>query len=260
MRQVYGSNKSPVSLFIEKALEVRQITRVQGPAYNPFSYAEKLNIRVEEKKGMMLDGFLRCDQLGNFTVRLKRDAPRHRRNFTLAHEISHTFFYELLNHPKNTLRDRGFDPEEEFFCDLGAAELLMPPSTFKKDLFSDGSVTPQTLFWLVSRYDVSLQAVANRMSFLAKNLACVFWRKRETLIEANYVTPSYLKNIVLCQTKNSSVELAYANQGSVVKALDSYYGLKKQKRIRRQSTSLATSDTHVISIIDLGEDLRDQLT
>ena len=54
---------------------------------------------------------------------LRRDLPESRINFTVAHEICHTFFYERapeikLAHP--------VDPEEERLCNCGAEESSHP--------------------------------------------------------------------------------------------------------------------------------------
>src|SRR5687768_3440383 len=91
LRSIYGS-KSPLLLFREKAVEIRQTTRVKGPAFDPFQYAAQLGIRVEELDNMSIDGLLKCEG-GQYVVQLKKDVFDLRKNFTLAHEIAHTFFY-----------------------------------------------------------------------------------------------------------------------------------------------------------------------
>jgi Zn-dependent peptidase ImmA (M78 family) len=242
-------------LFIEKARQVLRDTGLQGPAYDPFKCAERLGIKVEEKNGMSIDGLLKVDFKGKFIVFLKGNNGKHRKNFTLAHEISHTFFYDILNHPINFRSQDAFDPEEERLCDIGAAELLMPEATFRRDVLLEESVTPQTLFWLVGRYNASLQAVANRLTTVTRSLACIFWRKQAGMINTEYVTPWFMKRVTICETGNSSIELAFDNPGEMFSQNDSFYGVKAKGLIRRETTTLGLSGNRAISIISLGNDL-----
>lgn len=65
---------------------------------------------------------------GGFRVELRRSDRPERRNFTCAHEIGHTYFFDLSQRePKRLI---GLDPHawhlEEAFCDYFAESLLMP--------------------------------------------------------------------------------------------------------------------------------------
>lgn len=253
LREAFGPYCSPENLFVEKARQVRRDTKTQGPSFNPYTYAEKLGIQVEEKENMALDGFLTSDS-GQFKIVLKKKAKQQRKNFTLAHEIAHTFFYDLLTHPAYVATNGDFDPAEERLCDIAASELLMPHSMFKHDLLSNGKVTPQTLFWLVGRYNVSLQAVAHRVNTVAQELACVIWRKElDGAINVEYATPWYMRRAELCQTNKSSVELSLRTPGQLCTARDSYYGIKVRGLIRRPTTTLALSDNRAMSVISIGK-------
>ncbi len=59
-----------------------------------------------------------------FRMRLKKEASESRVRFTIAHEVCHTFFYELAPEMKFTLHDT--DAAEERLCNYGAAVLLLP--------------------------------------------------------------------------------------------------------------------------------------
>ena len=50
--------------------------------------------------------------------------PQTRVRFTIAHEICHTFFYEIV--PELKFVSHPTDPAEERLCNAGAAALLMP--------------------------------------------------------------------------------------------------------------------------------------
>ncbi len=250
---VYGS-RSPAGLFRDKAIEVRKTTGVRGPAFNPFEYAEKLGISVEEKDNMVLDGLLTCDARGHFEVSLKKDVHAFRKNFTLAHEIAHTFFYGLLASPNSFRGNLGSDPEEERLCDIAAAELLMPFSTFKADLFKDDSVTPHTLFSLMNLYKVSLEAVSIRTVTVSDNLACAFWELDGPAVRLRSVVPSTLQRWTLCQTRESSVELALLSPGRAFTKSDSFYGAKERGRVRRKVSSYCFRPNRALSVIEIRAD------
>jgi hypothetical protein len=251
LRSVYG-NRSPLSLFREKAIEVRQTTGVKGPAFDPFEYAVQLGIRVEEREGMSIDGLLKCES-GQYVVHLKKDVFDLRKNFTLAHEIAHTFFYGLLAHPNSFRGSVASDPEEERLCDAAAAEMLMPYAIFKNDLLGEGEVTPHTLFGLINKYKVSLQAVTIRAAEVSGDLACAFWKREGHAIRLISITPPRLKNWKLCQTERTSVELALSSPGRPFTKSDSFYGAKENGRIRRKVSSYSFTPDKVISVINLGE-------
>lgn len=249
LRSVYGE-KSPLSLFRERATEVRKTTGVKGPDFSPFEYAEKLDIRVEQREGMIIDGLLKCND-GRFVVYLKKEVFDLRKNFTLAHEIAHTFFYGLLTHPRSFRGSLSSDPEEERLCDAAAAELLMPSSIFRDDLLSEAVVTPQTLFWLVNRYRVSIQSVAIRTAEVHSGLACAFWKREGTAINLQSISPPRLKNWMLCQTTRSSVELAVSTPGKVFTRNDFFYGADGAIRIRRKASSYGFRPNKAISVIEI---------
>jgi hypothetical protein len=250
LRDIYGYT-SLYSLFAERATQLRWETGVQGPPFDPFEYADRLGITVEERDDMGLDGMLECDAAGRFVIRLRKDVSKERKNFTLAHEIAHTFFYDVLTHPKSYRGHHDFDPEEEHLCDIGASELLMPSSAFKQDLFCEEEITPVTLFRLAKLYQVSLKAVAVKVLGVTNNLACVAWKKKEAAIDVEWVCPSRIKRLTLCQTGKSSVEMAFRNPRTVFTKSDSFYGAKERGRVVRSVSSLGLNKNKAISIITM---------
>ena len=63
---------------------------------------------------------LGADFGAGFRMILRRDLPEGRINFTVAHEICHTFFYERV--PEIKFAAHPADPEEERLCNSGAEE------------------------------------------------------------------------------------------------------------------------------------------
>jgi hypothetical protein len=103
-----------------------------------------------------------------------------RRNFSVCHEIAHTFFsdcYESVSQRKS--RHVKYDPngELEQLCQAGAAELLMPGEDFAADLqqvaFSMCSVR-----FFAQRYAASREAVLRRMVQLGNRPAAVVFFSR----------------------------------------------------------------------------------
>lgn len=95
-----------------------------------------------------------------FRVVTKESDLSYRARFTVAHEICHTFFYELIpeikfaNHPTDSL--------EEALCNHGAASLLIPFSDLKEQV-KHKNVSIATLEHLSERYKVSLETVFLRL-------------------------------------------------------------------------------------------------
>ena len=92
------------------------------------------NILTIEQEGLRSDGFIEplgLSYASGFKVVLRKDAPRNRQRFTLAHEICHTFFYEAV--PELKFSERQEDPTEEALCNYGAGCLLIPEDTIREN-------------------------------------------------------------------------------------------------------------------------------
>jgi len=98
-----------------------------------------------------------------FRMVLKAGLSRSRIRFTTAHELCHTFFYEVVPELKFCLHE--VDQDEERICNLGAAELLMPSTTLRKRC-KGLSVSLDSLENLAGSYDVSIEAMLLRLRSL----------------------------------------------------------------------------------------------
>ena len=95
-----------------------------------------------------------------FRLVLNGNGPSTRQRFTIAHEICHTFFYELV--PDLKFRPHQTDACEEALCNQGAAALLMPG----EDVVAQAKprdVSLATLEDLARRYEVSLETAFLRL-------------------------------------------------------------------------------------------------
>jgi hypothetical protein len=118
---------------------------------------------------------LGADFGAGFRMVLRRDLPEARINFTVAHEICHTFFYERVPEIKFTAHP--VDPEEERLCNSGAEELLMPAIDVKRRA-KDKPVSLGALQVLAADYRVSAPAMLIRLRNLGLWKAeLVLWHK-----------------------------------------------------------------------------------
>ena len=95
-----------------------------------------------------------------FRMVLRRDLPESRINFTVAHEICHTFFYERV--PEIKFASHAVDQEEEHLCNCGAEEILMPALDVRRRE-KDKPISLDVLLTMAAHYRVSVAAMLIRL-------------------------------------------------------------------------------------------------
>jgi hypothetical protein len=105
----------------------------------------------------------------SYVVRLRASDSIQRRRFTFAHEVVHTFFLEA-DAESSSRTDEGVgefqnDSGEEYLCDIGAAELLLPREPFTR-LCPDRAKMSDVVK-LARTFDSSIEATARRAVSLA---------------------------------------------------------------------------------------------
>jgi len=114
---------------------------------------------------MATDGCLIVENEG-FKISIKggRDT---RTRFTIGHEIGHTYFYDLGQGPPRRLLQSTFSKDEETFCNIVAAELLMPSQMLIKEIGFIGftvGINPLVIIRrLAEKFKVSPEAMARRI-------------------------------------------------------------------------------------------------
>jgi hypothetical protein len=98
-----------------------------------------------------------------FRLVLKGDSAQTRTRFTIAHELCHTFFYEIV--PELKFGSQEADAEEERLCNLGASELLIPAKNLKTRA-KKHRVSLASLEELARMYVVSTEAMMLRLRSL----------------------------------------------------------------------------------------------
>jgi len=154
--QLCGSDKPESAA---KDLAARWLARLRGEALWPgWSGSEPLTtdvlkaigklrgiVEYKFKAPLASEGVITPLPTGGFSVAVARSDRSNRARYTLAHEIGHTFFYDLSYKPPERLTPysrnqtasgeiRSATQLEERFCDAFAAELLFPWEAAKLEL------------------------------------------------------------------------------------------------------------------------------
>ncbi|MGH2819385.1 MAG: ImmA/IrrE family metallo-endopeptidase, partial [Actinomycetota bacterium] len=113
-------------------------------------------------------------------IRVRASDSEERRRFTVCHEICHTFFPGFRESPR-TRTDRDverFDPRdpEEYLCDHGAAELLLPRPWLLPSVPKD--FTLDDVIEIAARSRASIEAAAQRCVDLSTRPVAVVMLER----------------------------------------------------------------------------------
>jgi hypothetical protein len=164
-----AADTTPEEAMVTLVRRIIRTCRQNGSAEHRLQhFIRKRNVRfVDRVADVTFEGSI--EPLGRtfrdgFRARLRRSSTPERARFSLAHEICHTFFYELV--PEMKFRPHPTDPLEERLCDIGAAELLMPVGAVRRSA-QDLPVALSTLFRLASEYSVSIPAMFLRLRALS---------------------------------------------------------------------------------------------
>src|ERR1035438_2206882 len=145
-RLLGGLSRVEIPLDLNSVLRARRVDEVN------FDDALKYDGHIEP---------LGRDFGAGFRIALRAGMPETRLRFTLAHEICHTFFYELV--PEVKYSPQLPHRDEERLCNLGAGELLVPTDVLSRD---DATKYPclSSIEDLAERYRVSLESMLLRLT------------------------------------------------------------------------------------------------
>ncbi len=150
----------------------------RGPAAQLDEFLIKRRIlETDVVSGLSSDGYIEpigCTFRDGFRMVLKGGSAQTRSRFTIAHELCHTFFYEIV--PEVKFGSQEVDAEEERLCNLGAGELLIPTNSLKRRA-KRHRVSVDSLEELAAAYVVSPEAMLLRLRSLRLwNCELSFWR------------------------------------------------------------------------------------
>lgn len=102
---------------------------------------------------------------GGYEITVNSTEPTERQNFSIAHEIIHTFFRDVAPYATPSVA-------EEVLCDLGAAELTMPLDRFGASLTAVG-LSLDGIEQCSHEFAVSFEAAARRAVTTTDQPACI---------------------------------------------------------------------------------------
>ena len=144
----------------------------RGPPFDPIELANIRGIVVRPNAALADARVFWVN--GHFEIEYNPHRPRGRVNFSIAHEIAHTFFMDCAEEVRNRSRDKWEQRswQLELLCNVGAAELTMPVGSFPSG--DDAVVTIEDLMRLRKKYQVSAEAILIRLVKLASSRVACF--------------------------------------------------------------------------------------
>jgi len=168
-------NKNQTEPIIKLAEEVLKNYKKEVGNLNPpidlNGLGECLDIKVKQ---ILLSKNINCDALlipivGGFKIKLKNEDKLHytyRTRYSCAHEMAHTFFYEIEDGGVPFRAVLGGSEYEEKLCDKAAAELLMPQEVLEiesKKLANEFGYSLSALIKLKEKFKTSLSSTIFRV-------------------------------------------------------------------------------------------------
>ena len=154
-----------------QARKLIQESGITSPPFLPERLAALRRIKILKEDLGNLESLLLPLHDG-FEIKINATHSPQRQNFSCAHEIAHTFFFEeegkALIRPLTKEGEKTRNNWLENFCDISAAELLMPSAIFSK-YASSYKFHISSLATLSRIFDTSVNATAIRLcDFIAK--------------------------------------------------------------------------------------------
>lgn len=233
----------PVAAILWHARRLIAESGLTEPPFRPASYAHVRRVKQIVYKAMQVEGCLiPCG--GDFIIELRKDRPQGRMNFTCAHELGHTFFYESVPSVKYRTAASSqphHDPEEERLCNVAAAELLMPSEVFVK-ISRDHRPSARSLQAIAQTFESSLTATAVRLLNLKVwEATFVCWQVKEEGLKARWLASrncglAYFPNLEIVNPESSVIRhtaaTGEATAGAEWLALDKGYKLCHLSSVR----------------------------
>ncbi len=202
----------PVDAILRHAQFLLIESGISEPPFDPRAYARLRNVVSIAERELRVDGRL-LPLGGEFIIELRRDRSPERKNFTCAHELGHTFFYESvpsIKYRRSRSPAPAFDQEEEKLCNIAAAELLMPTDAFRK-LANDFLPSTSSLLRIAKIFVASLTATAIRVCSLTRwDATFILWTRHEDGVQAKWIVRPregfrYLPSIEPIDPKSSGI-------------------------------------------------------
>ena len=227
--------------------------------------------------------YVRCDpgQGADFTARFAEDGtgstlPKTivgRTRFTIAHEIAHTFFYDMRSmppRPKAQIEDASSAMKLELICNEIAGLLVLPETLIHRYFTSSEFVRPEDLRKLANKAMVSPQTVIHRFKQLRKlshpEAILVAVTREETDWKITAISSHYSLRNIFAQAKiGASLKMLVDEPdfilfGGEMREVDVGYVGHGGKSVKMQFACEIGVDSHrVRSVFVVGVPLREEI-
>jgi hypothetical protein len=129
-----------------------------GPPFDPIQLATILNLSVLPNENI-LDARIIPGRGDSLIIEYNPYQREARINFSIAHEIGHTFFPDCGQKVRNREEDKDTNTWElEFLCDIAASEFLLPYAEFTQEA-NAVPLSLQSLLDIANKYKASVESV-----------------------------------------------------------------------------------------------------
>jgi hypothetical protein len=176
-------NKNLVSDKVQTLLS--QCAKVKGPLQppiDPVSFADLCGVLGIERRPMVPEGVLTPVQ-GGFRIFLQsnfdhRPGVMLRQRFTIAHELVHTFYYDLNGGVPKRKKGAPRGHTLERLCHIGASQILVPGGLLRREVKTKGKeASAKSILDLAGMFSVSTEVMVRRLHeldlFAGDNFAAI---------------------------------------------------------------------------------------
>jgi hypothetical protein len=223
------------------------------PPFDPEQLAGLQGITRIDRSDITFDACLlpTCD---GFRVEVCKYHGRGRQNFSIAHEIGHTFFIELEPSLGGARREVTIPAASsanslliERLCDAAATELIWPTHIFERDAWRAGS-SLQAVLDLAGRYHASVTATARRFAEIGPwRCAFIIWEAGDDPGSKRKLLP---RNIYRssCASLPSRDRIVAGEGSQICRAIDCRHIVKGWE-------TLGLDERHYVESMKLGQDV-----
>lgn len=201
--------KDPIEIIREKARELVIKAYNEGwagPPFDPIKLASMLGYSILPNESI-LDARIIAFRDKSFTIEYNPHQRESRINFSVAHEIGHTFFPDCNERIRNREAEKDIDTWElEFLCNIAASEILLPYAEFSAEANSV-PLNLESILKISNKYKASVESVFLRF--------CEVVDKPCLIILASF-SDSDQKQLIVEYTKSSKQSSLIINNGFVI--------------------------------------------
>jgi len=151
----------------KQLLDDCEVTQAPVPLKMLASFCGAADVQVGDIKE---SGRLTPLKEGGYRIEIRASDPQGRRSFSFAHEIGHLLMPNYQIHPVPKVDactgEFSLQNEEEYFCDMAAANLLLPDTILRRRC-SEIAPSIDALIGLANEFEASIEAVALRVDHLS---------------------------------------------------------------------------------------------